>query len=103
MSEPCINENDETVSLKVQEARRLYTNQNYSECADILNDCLSDAVSERGRPYVAELHLMLAKCYRGLDNLKDAIVSCNSALEQRPGWKDPYLVRSSCFQVHLRL
>ena len=103
MSEPCINENDETVSLKVQEARRLYTNQNYTECADILNDCLSDAVSERGRPYVAELHLMLAKCYRGLDNLKDAIVSCNSALEQRPGWKDPYLVRSSCFQVHLRL
>ena len=103
MSEPCINENDETVSLKVQEARRLYTNQNYTECADILNDCLSDAVSERGRPYVAELHLMLAKCYRGLDNLKDAIVSCNSALEQRPGWKDPYLVRSSCFQVHLGL
>ena len=103
MSEPCINENDETVSLKVQEARRLYTNQNYTECADILNDCLSDAVSEKGRPYVAELHLMLAKCYRGLDNLKDAIVSCNSALEQRPGWKDPYLVRSSCFQVHLRL
>ena len=103
MSESSINENDETVSLKVQEARRLYTNQNYTECADILNDCLSDAVSERGRPYVAELHLMLAKCYRGLDNLKDAIVSCNSALEQRPGWKDPYLVRSSCFQVHLRL
>ena len=103
MSEPCIHENDETVSLKVQEARRLYTNQNYTECADILNDCLSDAVSEKGRPYVAELHLMLAKCYRGLDNLKDAIVSCNSALEQRPGWKDPYLVRSSCFQVHLRL
>ena len=100
MSESSINENDETVSLKVQEARRLYTNQNYTECADILNDCLSDAVSERGRPYVAELHLMLAKCYRGLDNLKDAIVSCNSALEQRPGWKDPYLVRSSCFQVH---
>ena len=103
MSESSINENDETVSLKVQEARQLYTNQHYTECADVLNDCLSDAVSERGRPYVAELHLMLAKCYRGLDNLKDAIVSCNSALEQRPGWKDPYLVRSSCFQVHLRL
>ena len=100
MSELNSVNSDDAVSTKVQEARRLYSLQPYSDCAEVLNDCLSDAVSEKGRPYVAELHLMLAKCYRGLDNLKDAIVSCNSALEQRPGWKDPYLVRSACFQVH---
>ena len=100
MSELKCKDSDESVNGKVQEARRLYAIQHYNDCADVLNDCLSDAASEKGRPYVAELHLMLAKCYRGLDNLKDAIVSCNSALEQRPGWKDPYLVRSACFQVH---
>ena len=102
MSESNSNEGDASVDVKVREARRLYVAQNYNECAHVLNDCLSDAASEKGRPYVAELHLMLAKCYRGLDNLKDAIVSCNSALEQRPGWKDPYLVRSTCFQVLLK-
>ena len=102
MSESNGNNNedkDESVNVKVQEARRLYASQKYAECSEVLNDCLSDAASEKGRPYLAELHLMLAKCYRGLDNLKDAIVSCNSALEKRPGWKDPYLVRSACFQV----
>ena len=93
------DDNDESVNTKVQEARRLYASQNYTECSEVLNDCLSDAASEKGRPYLAELHLLLAKCYRGLDKLKDAIVSCNSAIEQRPGWKDPYLVRSACFQV----
>ena len=94
------DDKDESVNTKVQEARRLYASQNYTECSEVLNDCLSDAASEKGRPYLAELHLLLAKCYRGLDNLKDAIVSCNSAIEQRPGWKDPYLVRSACFQVN---
>ena len=95
------DEKDKSVSAKVQEARQLYASQKYTECSEVLNDCLSDAASEKGRPYLAELHLMLAKCYRGLDNLKDAIVSCNSALEQRPGWKDPFLVRSACFQVSM--
>ena len=101
MSESFDTEEDESVSAKVREARRLYATQNYADCVNVLDECLSDAASEKGRPYVAELHLMLAKCYRGLGNLKDAIVSCNSALEQRPGWKDPYLVRSACFQVNL--
>ena len=92
------NEND-SVSVKVNEGYRLYEANLYSECVKVLNECLSDAASEKGRPFVAELHLLLAKCHRGLDNLKDAVLSCNSAIEQRPGWKDPYLVRSACFQV----
>ena len=103
MSESLSTGEDESVSAKVREARRLYAAQLYSDCAHVLEECLSDAASEKGRPFVAELHLMLAKCYRGLGNLKDAVLSCNSALEQRPGWKDPYLVRSACFQVNVIL
>ena len=103
MSESLSTGEDESVSAKVREARRLYAAQLYSDCAHVLEECLSDAASEKGRPFVAELHLMLAKCYRGLGNLKDAVLSCNSALEQRPGWKDPYLVRSACFQVNVFL
>ena len=84
--------------------RRLYAEQKYAECVRRLEDVLSDAAAEKGSMYLSELHLLLAKCYRGLGDLKSAVQSCNSSLEHRPHWKDPYLVRSSCFQAwHSRL
>ena len=43
--------------------------------------------------------MLLAKCYRGKDDLKSAILSCESSIEARPQWKDPFLYRSACFQA----
>jgi hypothetical protein len=31
--------------------------------------------------------------------LKSAISSCESSIEARPKWKDPFLYRSACFQA----
>ena len=60
-------------------------------------DCLSDAANDKF--LLGELHLLLAKCHRGKDDLKAAILSCESSIEARPQWKDPYLYRSACFQA----
>jgi len=89
----------------VSACRKLYTEQKFSDCVTKLEqECLSDAAELKGASYLAELHLMLAKCYRGMEDYKSAVLSCNSAMENRPQWKDPYLVRSSCFQSwHSRL
>ena len=87
----------------VGEAKRLYAGKFYRECTQVLEGSLSDAASQ-GPILLAELHLLLAKCYKGLDDLKNAILSCNSAIDHRPHWKDPFLYRSACFQAfHARL
>ena len=46
-----------------------------------------------------QAHLLLAKCYKGLSDLKTAISCCNSAIEQNSKWKEPFLYRSACFQA----
>lgn len=62
-----------------------------------LQDCLSDAANDKS--VLAELHLLLAKCHRGRNDVKSAILSCQSSIEARPKWKDPFLYRSACFQA----
>ena len=42
---------------------------------------------------------MLAKCYKGLGDLKTCIASCNSAIEHNSKWKEPFLYRAACFQA----
>ena len=42
---------------------------------------------------------MLAKCHKGLGDLKTSISCCNSAIEQNSKWKEPYLYRSATFQA----
>ena len=87
----------------VSEAKKLYAAKLYRECIQVLEGSLSDAATQ-GPILLAELHLLLAKCYKGLDELKNAILSCNSAIDHRPHWKDPFLYRSACFQAfHARL
>ena len=91
------------LEIKVSEAKRLYAAKLYRECIQVLEGSLSDAATQ-GPILLAELHLLLAKCYKGLDELKNAILSCNSAIDHRPHWKDPFLYRSACFQAfHARL
>ena len=63
-----------------------------------LQDCLSDAATN-DKSLLAELHLFLAKCHRGRNDLKSAISACESSIEARPKWKDPFLYRSACFQA----
>ena len=58
------------------------------ECEDCLSEC-----------YHFQAHLLLAKCYKGLSDLKAAISCCNSAIQQNSKWKEPYLYRSACFQA----
>ena len=58
---------------------------------------MSDASGDQN--ILAELHLLLAKCHRGQNDLKSAILSCESSIEARPKWKDPFLYRSACFQA----
>ena len=76
----------------VTEAKVLYSSKQYRECIQVLEASLSDAVAQ-GPKLSSELHLLLAKCYKGLDDLKNAILCCNSAIDHRPHWKDPYLYR----------
>ena len=98
MSEP-----QDILEASVLEAKRLYAGKTYRECIQVLEGSLSDAATQ-GPVLLAELHLLLAKCYRGLDELKNAILSCNSAIDHRPHWKDAYLYRSACFSTfHARL
>ena len=49
--------------------------------------------------FTFQAHLLLAKCYKGLGDLKTCIASCNSAIEQNSKWKEPFLYRSACFQA----
>ena len=46
-----------------------------------------------------QAHLLLAKCYKGLGDLKTCIASCNSAIELCSKWKEPFLYRAACFQA----
>ena len=88
------------LEASVNTCRKLYAEQKFSECVVRLEqECLSNAAVLRGATFLAELHLLLAKCYRGMNDYKSAVLSCNSAIENRPHWKDPHLVRSSCFQA----
>lgn len=86
------------LEASVTKAKQFYSSKLYRDCIQVLEKSLSDAATQ-GPIILAELHLLLAKCYRGLDELKNAILSCNSAIEHRPHWKDPYLYRSVCFQA----
>ena len=45
------------------------------------------------------MHLLLAKCYKGLGDLKSCIACCNSAIEHNSKCKEPFLYRSACFQA----
>eukprot|EP00093_Oithona_nana_P002216 02216.XXX_16908_18848_1 [CDS] Oithona nana genome sequencing. len=82
---------------KVSSAKQLYSVQSYEECSSLIQDCLSDSAHDKY--LLAELHLLLAKCHRGRNDLKSAILSCQSSIEARPKWKDPFLYRSACFQA----
>ena len=48
---------------------------------------------------MCQAHLLLAKCYKGLGDLKSCISCCNSAIEHNSKWKEPFLYRSACFQA----
>ncbi len=89
---------NEEIRDNVRQAKHLYSTQNYDECIDLLQDCLSDAASQ-DKNLLAELHLLLAKCHRGRSDLKSAILSCESSIEARPQWKYPFLYRSAVFQA----
>lgn len=110
-------ENDDDLAEKIASAKQLYAGQNYDECSSLVQvfflsflevpsqqlllqlfqDCLSDAAHDKH--LLGELHLLLAKCHRGKSDLKSAILSCQSSIEARPKWPDPFLYRSACFQA----
>ena len=48
---------------------------------------------------LCQAHLLLAKCYKGLGDLKSCISCCNSAIEHNSKWREPFLYRSACFQA----
>ena len=48
---------------------------------------------------MCQAHLLLAKCYKGLGDLKSCISCCNSAIEHNSKWKEAFLYRSACFQA----
>ena len=73
------------------------SNSDHKNTIFYFKDCLSDASTNDVT--LADLHLLLAKCHRGRNDLKSAILSCESSIEARPKWKDPFLYRSACFQA----
>ena len=48
---------------------------------------------------LCQAHLLLAKCYKGLGDLKSCISCCNSAIEHNSKWREAFLYRSACFQA----
>lgn len=99
MAEDDDDEMMQNLQAQVKVARDMYKSGSYSGCIDVLQACLCEAASCNNENMLSELHLLLAKCYRGQDDLKNAIQSCNSAIQHRPLWKDPFLYRSACFQA----
>jgi len=63
---------------------------------ETLEEVLSTSSNRR---LLSEAHLWLAKCHKGLGDLKTSISCCNSAIEQNSKWKEPYLYRSATFQA----
>jgi len=85
---------EETLHLK--NIRTLFSEKKYKEAIDLGEPTLPKCTNPR---LISELHLLLAKCYRGIGDLKTCISSCNSAIEQYSLWKEPFLYRSACYQA----
>ena len=76
--------------------RLLYTNKEYSKAVEAVQSLLPVTSNPAA---LSEAHLLLAKCYKGLGELKLSISSCNSAIQHNSKWKEPFLYRSACFQA----
>jgi len=76
--------------------KSLYSKKDYRGAIKAGEDVLPLTNNPR---LVAEVHLLLAKCYKSLGDLKTCITCCNSAIEQNDKWREPFLYRSASFQA----
>jgi len=76
--------------------KSLYSKKDYAGAILAGEDLLSQASNPQ---FLSEAHLLLAKCHKGLGDLKTCISCCNSAIEHNSKWKEPFLYRSACFQA----
>ena len=83
-------------NLLLADWRLLYTNKKYSKAVQAVQSLLPVTSNPAA---LSEAHLFLAKCYKGLGELKLSISSCNSAIQHNSKWKEPFLYRSACFQA----
>ncbi len=74
----------EKYSLKLfQEAKSLYTRGEFKTAIKRFEECLSDAAMSSNPHKLAELHLFISKCYKGLKDYKSAIISANAAIDNK--------------------
>jgi len=77
-------------------AKALYGKKDYKGAIKAGEDLLPYSSNPQ---HLSEAHLLLAKCYKGLGDLKTCISCCNSSIEHNSKWKEPFLYRSACFQA----
>jgi len=76
--------------------KAFYSKKEYKDAIKVGGDLLPIYNNPK---FLSEVHLILAKSYKGLGDLKTCISSCNSAIEHNSKWKEPYLYRSACYQA----
>lgn len=90
------NQEDIQVLEGLKSAKAKYVDKDYRGAIQSADDLLPICCNKR---LLSEIHLFLAKCHKGVEDIKSAITSCNSAIAQYSRWKDPFLYRSACFQA----
>jgi hypothetical protein len=90
------NEEDIQVIEGLKLAKSKYVSKDYQGAIESADNLLPICCNKR---LLSEIHLFIAKCHKGLEDIKSAITSCNSSIDQYSRWKDPFLYRSACFQV----
>lgn len=80
----------------LQNVKCLYSGKNYAGAIQAAELLLPHCNNPR---LLSEVHLLLAKCYKGLGDLKTCITSCNVSIQHYSKWKEPFLYRSACFQA----
>lgn len=74
----------------------MYAGGHYDQAIREVEDTLPHLDNPR---LLSEAHLLLGKCWKGRGDWKAAIASCNAAIACYSKWKEPYLLRSACFQA----
>ncbi len=105
------------IESRLREAARMLSSGDPASAEAALEDLLPEAAAAsqgEGVPsLLPDVHLRLARCRRARGRLREAVASCNSAIECRSesaaqtpasAWREPFLYRSACFRaLHARM
>jgi len=88
-------------TIDMEELRSLVHSREYKTAIERAESLLPHLQNPK---QTSEVHLLIGKCYKHLEDIKSAITSANSAISAYSKWQEPFLFRSVCFQAfHTKL